>query len=583
MVWYQISNVFVTGFDYGSPVALIKEDNVELARENQVSDMAAGSFFHDLENQLIYVWPVDSDNPNSNGKIYMFYVWIGFCDTRADYAIQGENSIFYIPAISLDNVPPFSQSIGELFTSQVVSSFGDIQLIAMEWLYENYDKYVWINSEASIKYGPLDGDYSNYVEVLYGLIRNVSLTESGFNLQFVDIRDRLYTEIPPDRYLKSTFPYISPTIQFNARAVLVGEKSGITASLVDTVNYVFEISQVAFNFHTFPGIEEISTVKKDGITLTIGADYTLDLANGQFTLTSNPGDSVITVDAKGLKIGRDFDTQSWNGNYSENISDITFFYLLIQGIEPAYIVESSFEDLQGRKTGQQCGDWLFQEIPFEEKLKELQTTGQFHLFPDSTGKLKAVPYSVSDAPSILIGNEYFKDFSISRNNEKILNKILLRYDREPVLSTTETDSTGEGLSIYKYYRLTDKSTAFVYQAVKAKNFKTIINNEGDAENAANDLMALFNRPIDRVSFQTFPDALSWNILEKIGVTYYVIINNERLLIYDNISFVITGRSIAWNGYIAISARKDPATYSGLYWTDETAQVITDEAGDGITT
>jgi hypothetical protein len=434
-----------------------------------------------------------------------------------------------------------------------------------------------------VKYGPLDGDYLNYVEVLYGLLRNVSLTESGFNLQFIDIRDRLYTEIPPDRYLKSTFPYISSTIQFNARAVLVGEKSGITANLVDTVNYIFEVSQVSFDFYTFSGIEEISSVYKDGIILTVGADYTLDLANGQFTLTSNPGDSIITVDAKGLKIGRDFDTQSWNDNYSENIADITFFYLLIQGIEPGYIDESTFGDLQGRKTGQKCGEWLFQEVEFSEKLKELQTTGQFHLFPDSAGKLNAVPYSVSDAPSIYIGNEYFKDFSINRKSERILNRILLRYDREPALSTVETDTTGEGLSEYKYFRLVDKSTAYIYQTVKAKNFKTIINNVSDADNAANDLMALFNRPFDEISFQTFQEALTWNILEKIGITYQINIDDEIYTIFENESFVITSKSIAWNGYISISARRDPATYQGLYWTDHEGKIITDEAGEGITT
>jgi hypothetical protein len=581
MKWYKLSNIFVTGYTGKTPIVSLKENNAELSRKTAATSMTAGSFFHDIASQLVYMWPADSDNPNSNGKTYIFYVWIGFCDDQADFAIQGEDSIFYFPVINSKQVPPFSMSITELFKGDITFQFGEIKINYPEWGLYNLDNYIWINSTMVVKAGSDEAVYGDYDAVLWGLVENIVFSTAGVVFSIKDIRDRLYSNIPPDRFLLSDFDYLPASIHYRTRPVLVGEKTGMQPNRISTLVYIYEISQTSFSFGDF-SIESIDAVYKDGVLLATPADYSEDLANGRFTLTASPGFSVITCDAKGLKIGRNFSTQTFNNAYSYNIADITFFYLKLQGIEDSYVDESSFLTLQSNSTGIECGDLLNSEVQFIEKLKELQITGKFHLLPKSDGKIEVISYSRSDAPDVQLTDEYYNDFIIGRSSADILNRVLLRYDKDPVYIEQETEG-GESLGNWKFFKRLKDSIGYKYQVVKGENFKSIVNNEGDAENLANDFISFYERPTETITFKTNHEAIAWQLLKKIGITYTEIINGASTTIYDEEPFILISKTIAWAGYISLTLRKDPATIQGRYWTDHNGAIITDHNGDGITT
>lgn len=585
MKWYKLSSVFVTGYTGETAIVSLKENNVELSRKAALVDLIAGSYFHDLTNQLIYMWPSDSDNPNSNGKTYMFYVWIGFCDDQADFEIQGEDSIFYFPVIDAKQVPPFSSSITQLFKGDITFQFGEIKINYPEWGLFNLNNYIWINSTMVVKAGADDAIYDDYDAVLWGLIENITFSTHGVIFSIKDIRDRLFSNIPPDRFLLQDFPYLPDAIHYRTRPILLGEKTGMQPNRISTLSYTYEISQTSFIFGNF-SLESIDAVYKDGVLLATPTDYSKDLTNGQFTLTASPGNSLITCDAKGLKIARNFSTQAWNSIYSDNIADITFFYLKIQNIEDSYIDEASFLTLQNNSTGIQCGDLLNIEILFTDKLKELQNTGKFHLQPTADGRIEAISYRRSDAPDIQLTNEYYKDFTIFRSSDDILNRVLIRYDKDPVYIEQQTEG-GESLGNWKYFRRKKDSIGFKYQVVRMENFKTIVNNEGDAENLANDFISFYERPTETIMFKTNHESITWKMLKKIGITYTEIIEGistkVRKIIYDQEPFLLIAKSIAWAGYITLTLRKDPATIRGRYWTDHNGAIITDHNGDGITT
>jgi hypothetical protein len=432
-----------------------------------------------------------------------------------------------------------------------------------------------------VKAGSDEAVYGDYDSVLWGLIENITFSTQGIIFSIKDIRDRLYSNIPPDRLLLGDFPYLPAEKHYRARPVLVGEKTEMQPNLISTLVDTYEISQTSFTFGDF-SLESIGAVYKDGVLLTTPADYSVDLANGQFTLTASPGASVITCDAKGLKIQRDFSTQTWDNAWTDNIADITFFYLKLQNIEDSYIDEASFLILQANSTGIQCGDLLNIEVKFVEKLEELQITGKFHLLPSADGKIEVISYRRSDAPDIQLMDEYYRDFAISRTSRDILNRVLLRYDKNPVYIEQETEG-GESLGNWKFFRRTKDSIGYKYQIVKMENFKTIVNNEGDAENLANDFISFYERPTETIIFKTNHEAIAWQLLKKIGITYTEIINGVSTAIYDQEPFILVGKAIAWAGYITLTLRKDPATIKGRYWTDHNGAIITDHNGDGITT
>lgn len=582
ITWYLLSSVFVSGFTGTTAIVSVTENSVELDRESAVSDMAAGSFYHDLTNQRIYLWPTESDNPNTNGKTYMFYVWLGFATDGVTFAIQGEADYQYPPVLNIDSVPPYTMQINELFSNNVTAQFGAVKIHYPEWTYQYKDSYVWINAIAIVKYAEnAAAAYGSYDTIVTGLIQKIDWGDQGVTLQIQDVRDRLFSTIPPDRFLLEDFPYLDGNIHFNTRPVLVGEKLGIHPNRVNTITFTYEITQTSFDFHNF-SMESIDAVYLDGVALSTPADYTTDLANGQFSLTADPGDGVITCDACGLQIARDFSLSAWDDTYTENIADITFFYLRLQGIAGAYLDESTFETLQTAKTGVQCGDWLFEEIEFAEKIKELQITGQFHLLPSSDGRLKIVRYSRSEAPTIIMRDYDYSNFVISRDSNLILNRVLVRYDRNPEREAAETEG-GESLGQYTYYRRIEDPTAHKYQVVKMKNYKSIINNPGDAENLSNDLISLFERPIETINFQTGHEAISCGLLDKLSITKTALIGGAQYTIYDEEPFVITKMTINWSGFIQIEARKDPATVLGQNIQDHDFIDLEDHAFNNITT
>lgn len=579
--WIQLSTIFVTGYSGKTAIVSIKEENLELSRKTAVINMTAGSFFHDLANQLLYIWPAGSDNPNSNGKTYILYVWIGFCDNKGDFAIQGESNIFYFPVIDIKQVPPYSTSITELFQGDITYQFGEIKISYPEWGFLNFNNYIWINSTITVKYGADNAVYNDYDSILWGLVESVTFSSAGVTFSIRDIRDRLYSGIPPDRFLIESFPYIPDEIHYRARPVLTGKKKGIYPNRISTQEYIYEISQTAFLFGSF-NLEEIEAVYKDGVLLTVSTDYTEDLANGRFTLTANPGSSIITCDAKGLKISRNFSTKTWNNTYSSNIADITFFYLKLQNIENGYIDEESFLLLQSNSTGIECGDLVNAEVLFVEKIRELQITGKFHLLPTATGKIEVISYRRSEPPTIQLTDEHYTDIMINQSSQDILNRVLIRYNKNPFFIEEITDG-GETLGDWEYFRREKDAIGHKYQLIKMQNFRTIANNVGDAENLANDYISLYERPTETISFSTNHKAISWQLLQKIGITYSEIIRGTPTIIYNQEPFIIISKSINWDGYINLTLRKDPAIISGQPIDDHNYNHVQDHNFNEITT
>lgn len=685
MIWYQLSNIFVTVFT-GKEIAEIRESGTLLSKKSSFATMTAGSFFHNLSNQKLYLWPVGSDNPNSNGKFYTAAIWFGYSDGPANFPIQGQDIAPYLPIIDTANTPPFTQAITELFTGDTTFQYGSVKLNDPGYWFDITNKFSFENASFFVKFGE-SASYSDYATAACGQINKITISESGVEFQTTDMRTAVYNTIPPGRFLKEDgFPYLDENIHFNPRPVLVGQKWGIPANCVDTVNLKYEVSQTVFDFGSF-SLESIDAVYLGENTIS-PTDYTVDMANGQFTILAqefyfnlgalarvvyptqynmqaeiqdelgdtyiigvkiinatsrvyelddpihcngqalmilsiivetteiNPAwytlqeyayqftllsekyvnqggmligftptgdpilvsENIITCDAKGLQISRDFSTQNWTSLFSENIADITFFMLALQGITPDLIDESSFVQLQDVAAGLHCADWIDVEVDFLSKLKELQTTGLFHLLPDQNRKLSISMYSKTGPIEEEIGMEVIGQLTVSSDASSLLTKVLLRYDRQPASETTETDG-GETLADFSFYPHTQSQAGQKYNIDRMRNFKTILNNEQDARTVADIIGGLYSTPPKFATFQTNKDAIAWQLLKRIGITYYHLTPTGTNYIFQSTPFIILQKAVSWNNAVTITAIADQKTATGQYWIDETNNIWIDESGN----
>lgn len=113
----------------------------------------------------------------------------------------------------------------------------------------------------------------------------------------------LKTIIPKSRYWRADYPNLEEGSDGRVRPILYGEKEGMTPICLNTETGLYEIAN-----HR---IKEITEIKAGDTTLVSGTDYTEDLINGQFQLSSTPKISpgntyYVVIEADNVINGTDY-------------------------------------------------------------------------------------------------------------------------------------------------------------------------------------------------------------------------------------------------------------------------------------
>lgn len=575
-LWYQLSDgLFVSGYT-GPEIASVKENGLEMLKKTSVSTIVQNSFFHDSANGRIYIIASDSTNLNSNGYTYVAYTWIGFTNVqeqnnRIVFPIQGQTEVYeYKPFLDMQRLPTLRSTIPELYRLIVVSSLGSIAFSNSIWWYENRENYLWHNAICVLKRGNAGDAYGSYITVFTGILTNPEFMDEGCSFTYEDIMFREMRTIPQERFSGDVaeYPDIDPAYIDVVKPVLLGKKTNITPVPTDTKNYTYTVSAVNFGADSF-SLNAILAVYKDGAALTITTDYTVDLNAGTFTLVEDPGDSVITCDAEGLKISYNFTTQTWGGNYTQNIAEITFFILhKLNEIPVSNIDLVQFSNLKTTRP-QECGLYLQTETDTSELIKRLQPSGEFHLLTDLSGKLSVPAYSRSAAPAEPDDSitEYdMSGFRLFEDTANIHSRAIVKYNEDP--------------TNLKYLRQlgTRANVGYKYQAQKDIIFETILTDLEGASDLAATLIEFFDEPAVYMSGQiTTGYGFDKKPLDKIFVTRNVFDEkNRKINIFEREPFMIKEIAKDLNtNTVMILAIKDLAQISGQKIDDHNLNHVQD--------
>ncbi len=584
-MWTECGNGVYVATYTGPYIASVVENGKNMQPSQTLSGIVPGQYYYDYENNLLYVATTNGYNPDSGQSTYMLYTWLGFCNSgsSASYKIQGLYDIPYRPALDNQSIPPLNQSISELFSSIIATQFGQIKINDPEWGFNNISDYIWENATIYIKSGIEGAPYPDFIDIFVGYIEKVILDEKGLIFGVKDMRARDFKTIPTEKMLKGEFPDIDADAHYQPKPVLFGEKKGIRPPCVDIKKYTYLISQTEFSGELFY-IESIDAVYVGNSKLSV-TEYTVNLSDGTFTLVSSPGESIVSCDAKGLKIDVDFSTGYYTGTYSTNIADISFFIMnkLVE-IEEEKFDLLSFSKLKDLHVWS-CGDWLCKETDFlTEYLPVLQITGVFHLNITADGKISVLPYSRTEKPEIGFSNINIREFQLERNSKEILSAVLLRFDRIPDNNRTETDA-GDKLSEYRYLSEKDISVQHKFKISKTKNFRSILTDHGDVTDLAKIILNFEKKRPLFITFQTNSDGFSIHPLQKISFSYDIIKANGNIVkVFSDEPFVVmhVNKSIA-AGVVTIIARRDLTQIHGLCLLDHYGRVLLNEDGKALLT
>jgi hypothetical protein len=446
-VWTGAASSHSTPFAYGEVVEL-QVNGTALTRRLTLALCEANnnSYYHDFFGGILHVRigaNADPDayiSPDYTYNIVAF-IWKGIANRGGVVFIPEDCTypIQYDPTLKANSLSQLTATIADHFESAMESSFGGLSITNAEgWWYAGIDDWFWNNKDLRVRIGEVGDTYAALEKIFIGKVRNPVISDDAVNFEIVDNREGQLQSIPPLHYDVATYANLNVDAIGRPIPVLFGQKTNITPVCIDTVNYIFKISQTHFGAAVFE-MQAVDAVYFKGAALSLTTHYTVDLHNGEITLTFAPADGIITVDAKGIKGQFNMATGAATGVYSENVADHWFFVLnVLNSIPVAKINLLSFSELQAART-QAVAWYLDEDTPTIDFNRLLQQTSLYHFLPLADGTFAARYYRKTVPVGTLeLRNFDHKDFKKSKPSEGVFRDINLKYAKDPTTGLWKT-------------------------------------------------------------------------------------------------------------------------------------------------
>jgi hypothetical protein len=424
------------------------------------------------------------------GEVYSFY--LDDCSL-----IRILKPMPYRAIIPQGGAPQITQSVGDYYIGDVVFSAGEIRYGNDGWWYEALVDYIWHLKKFWLKAGAIDSDYSELGTLFWGRTSRPVVTDREATFEVVDAREGLFGSIPSVLFDLTTYPNMDPEEVKKARAIpiLFGELDNITPICIDTTIWKYKIAG-----HE---LEEISAVYKDGVTLTLTTDYTVDLANGEFTLVADPENGVITCKAKGAKC------KIQDGTYSAVGADILFAALTTfnsPAIPKSQIDLVSFLDLQANRI-QPLAAYLTDQAPVLDFVRKIQDSNVFHLIPLANRTFGAFRYAVGTTGSeVRIDQHDFASFALRYDTAPVRKTVIIKYGQDPTTKNWLAE------------KVTDANIGYRYDQAEILEKETLLTVASDSATLGQFYLNIIRSPEKRVSGTVPALLLGHRPAEKIFVS-----------------------------------------------------------------
>jgi len=415
-----------------------------------------------------------------------------------DYAevLRFRLAMHYMPQLSEDSIPSITQAVGDYYRADEKIQFGTLWFTNSAWWYSKRGVYNFHNKDCIIRVGAIGSDYDDLEVIFTGVSKKPKPSDERVELDTKDPREKEFQMIPKNRFDLATYPNLDPKYENTVMRILWGEKTNITPVCIDTVNHIYKVTQTVFNGTTYAQ-SALDAVYKDGVVLATPADYTVDLNNGQFTLTADPGNAEITCDAHGICC--DFE----DGTYSENVADIWHFVLtVLNGIPESRLNLASFLSLKAGRT-QKIGKYLAIETETLELGKELKRSAVFQSFPLLNGQYETRQYvSGTDDETPRFRNEDYHDFRLEEDTDLAIKTVVIKYDQDP--------TSGE----WKYVADDYNKTEWKHGEKGTLIIETALTDPVEAESLRQFYSRLLRDPADKLIATINPRLLNLNPTDK---------------------------------------------------------------------
>lgn len=265
-------------------ITTIKEDGTALTAKTNVSDVInnAGSFWHDITNQILYIRCSDDANPITHEIIGFFWMY---------FATEGKvfNNNYYEPYIATSGIPTTVQKNQSIFWGTSRPASGSLTFLNHNGFFDMITaKYIWDNKQVKIMLGGDSLPYSEYTTIFMGRIRERKFTRAEFTCLIISPTFDLLRSIPVNNFWKSSFPNLDPSAEGKPIPVYYGVFSAAQAPIVTCINTAYAANTYQFQIAdgAIKSITQVYVDYGDGVGWQTIAHGNEDLTNARFTIVA---------------------------------------------------------------------------------------------------------------------------------------------------------------------------------------------------------------------------------------------------------------------------------------------------------
>jgi hypothetical protein len=489
---------------------------------------------------------------------YSAYRLFLFCDTGGDNAYFDYVEVkrfyepaFFAPYIGDRSMPSIRHSVGNYHEPEEQLSFGVVKFIDDGWFAGKYDTYLWHNKLFYVKLGQADSTYDELISVFTGLSRQPSLVSGSFSVEIKDSRSEFGRALQ-QTFNSTDYPNCHDDWKNRPIPILIGQVENITPPYCNTATYTFKVSQTAFGSTTYP-LQAISAVYKDGVLQTLTTHYTVDLTAGTFTITSDPGDTEITCDAKGIKM--DWMTGAYDYSYLPHAL-FKFLYVDLGGTSKELINWASLLSLYATRKLICCA-WISEDMEIRELLRLLRISSicQTYTLPNGEIYFRALLSAIPGDTQRFGNEDFLTPPEFTQDTDQCYKKIVGRGRQDPTSGEWHKEAT------------TTANTALWQHGVKREfEVDTILYTEFQlAYDLVPNYSDMLKIPLFTLKVKLPAQALLLNPTDKIYVSYsFLDADGEEITVCTNQVFIVFDIEKNINDATAtVLAVKD---YDKLYWT-----------------
>lgn len=270
----------------------ILQDSTELIQVFSYAALVAGTFFDDVDNDLVYVWLYASSDPAAS---------VMQIQNLFGYRMGGNRAYFANSYLEdcLSSVPQFSKTKSNLFDSKVIFEGGQVKFRNQKGIFDSLNL---MGKNVTMYLGFDDIPFSEFHKMFNGFVESGTLTKDELSLSLKDDKRKINKNIPELIFDPSVYPYLKDENQNKPIPMAYGMLYGIPVICTN------EEEPAASTFHfkladtRYHSIKAITTVYVEGVSVAFS---NTDLANATFDLSSAvfAEGQAVTADIQGYESG----------------------------------------------------------------------------------------------------------------------------------------------------------------------------------------------------------------------------------------------------------------------------------------